>query len=175
MVQAVLCATIQTCVAQYGPILIQTTPSTTGSARVVPYAAQCGSFMPQYIEIAPAHIQALPKAFPEVLWATAQELIQTLPTMAAGSPAAGPSFPPVESAPMLVQGTPFPAAYMASPNWHMFMPNLLPQALLAPLTDSDLHGGTVFQIIAFLLLCLVSISGQKLYCLYCGYLYIAIY
>ena len=50
MVPAELCGTIQTCVAQYGPILTQATPSTTGSARVAAYASQCSSIMPPYIE-----------------------------------------------------------------------------------------------------------------------------
>ena len=62
MVQASLCGTIKTCVAQCDPVLTQATPSTTGYAGVVAYAAQCGSIMPRYIESAPAQIQTPPTA-----------------------------------------------------------------------------------------------------------------
>ena len=80
MIQAAFCVTVQTCVAVCGLVLTRAMLSATGYARVAAYTAQYGSIMPQYIESAPAQIQALPMV-----------AAMAVVALAAGSRAAGSS------------------------------------------------------------------------------------
>ena len=123
--------------------------------------------MPQYIESAPAQNQAPPTTFPAALCGTAQELVQTPPTTVAGPRAEGQVSRQWQVRPCsfrerhsqvytwpLLTGTCLCLTYCLGHRWRHRLCYLTLISMV--------------QIIAFLLLRIVFISRQTLYCYSCG-------
>ena len=62
------------------------------------------------------------------------QYIGSAPAQIQAQPASVAQYEHCFSASMHFQGMPFPGTYMANANWHMLVPNLLPQAKGAPPT-----------------------------------------